>query len=1077
MQKAHELLLTEAEIYGLSPLPQLYDARDNEMGCTCEILLYGTTGRYAPLAKRFRSNLEFLHKRAIAARTIERMLRGWIVRATITAYKAAVKVQNIYRRWKAAAKRRAIQRTGTSAEHQSLLDKYVNPAKNAAQSQQYERVSRILARGKAYGLKGAGGGNEFFYAVQDAVANKKAQEAAEKQARDLKRATPRQGSMGKVSAGTTAITDRINAAQNGENDGDGPVELGDDLDQYVESAVRIQARMRTRNAQKQVYARAEAAEANLDRMRNQQGMQAVNSVYKAYRARNAFSMLLLKAFKQRQMAIVMQGTEDGAAARAANGVSEQAWRMSVEAVRARCLQGLIPAEEELNTKVKAHIEYMSLQQQFERATARLQFWEALKNNQLPPHMLTYNMLNDSRVLERAHATVVQLMQQRALPLPNGVPAKLHVSKLVGAVKALQDLTNAMGCEMHEMVPLERQLRSHLAHMGIPDPSSQEAPQPVSSSSTVMMDTAASKHRTAAVLAAQQPIGSPSKKTREGASDGSSMMTDSPRIDTSIVPPAGQPPMNRAAARRRSVAMIEDAEKEANIQPLTKADVEEVDAETGEKKAPGEALEEAITSAMSELHKLEAVRELLYELKAADQPPKFVPKLAKEAESKREALADAIRRVSDLESQHEHLSHFCAQARGSLDLLEAADAFDYRRSRRRLRGEYAQLGIQSMQTLKGESYVRKLKDTGMKIDCMAHYIETVLPALEKNAREKIEALAIIHISLPTDILDEQLQEALVEDIEEESHMSDGEKKGFYAQRLRITTVKSAAAPPESSFVHLEVLEGKGKSVDELLALLSNEAVVLKLPLTATRKVIQTAPQHVARQAEEFLPELRFISVETRPARVDVHDSRTLAHRKKELVDALANAKAELRPLQAKELVASAAQAQLWKLEGVEEALAQCQNPRLLALKDKERAHKPRLHQLAKDSESSMKKYQDAQKIALELDAQVEALTRLMTAAAQDTTFSQIDKEKGKEYSVNASRDVAMNIQRERRLHIVAVREHEEDQATEEPVSSSKETAQRKYKWGARARSSCSRPCIRRTGRRRQPSRQRTRRRHG
>ena len=36
MQKAHELLLTEAEIYGLSPLPQLYDARDNEMGCTCD---------------------------------------------------------------------------------------------------------------------------------------------------------------------------------------------------------------------------------------------------------------------------------------------------------------------------------------------------------------------------------------------------------------------------------------------------------------------------------------------------------------------------------------------------------------------------------------------------------------------------------------------------------------------------------------------------------------------------------------------------------------------------------------------------------------------------------------------------------------------------------------------------------------------------------------------------------------------------------------------------------------------------------------------------------------------------------
>ena len=35
------------------------------------------------------------------------------------------------------------------------------------------------------------------------------------------------------------------------------------------------------------------------------------------------------------------------------------------------------------------------------------------------------------------------------------------------------------------------------------------------------------------------------------------------------------------------------------------------------------------------------------------------------------------------------------------MLEAADAFDYRRQRRRLRGEYAQLGILSMQTLRAD----------------------------------------------------------------------------------------------------------------------------------------------------------------------------------------------------------------------------------------------------------------------------------------------------------------------------------------------------------------------------------------
>ena len=67
------------------------------------------------------------------------------------------------------------------------------------------------------------------------------------------------------------------------------------------------------------------------------------------------------------------------------------------------------------------------------------------------------------------------------------------------------------------------------------------------------------------------------------------------------------------------------------------------------------------------------------------------------------------------------------------------------------------------------------------------------------------------------------------------------------------------------------------------------------------------------------------------------------RKRALELLLVEARAELRPLQAKELVASAAQAQLWKLEGVEECLEQCQNPRLIAHKDTERAHKARQKQ--------------------------------------------------------------------------------------------------------------------------------------
>ena len=66
-----ELLLTEADIYGLSPLPSAYEPRDNELGVTFEILLYGTSGRYVPLAKKFRERAATALTQSRAAKAIE----------------------------------------------------------------------------------------------------------------------------------------------------------------------------------------------------------------------------------------------------------------------------------------------------------------------------------------------------------------------------------------------------------------------------------------------------------------------------------------------------------------------------------------------------------------------------------------------------------------------------------------------------------------------------------------------------------------------------------------------------------------------------------------------------------------------------------------------------------------------------------------------------------------------------------------------------------------------------------------------------------------------------------------------
>ena len=80
------------------------------------------------------------------------------------------------------------------------------------------------------------------------------------------------------------------------------------------------------------------------------------------------------------------------------------------------LQSLVPAEEELKSKVKVHEEYVELSAQFEKATARLQFWEALKTNTLPAHLATLHALSESKAIERAEAYLKFHIAQRALPL-------------------------------------------------------------------------------------------------------------------------------------------------------------------------------------------------------------------------------------------------------------------------------------------------------------------------------------------------------------------------------------------------------------------------------------------------------------------------------------------------------------------------------------------------------------------------------------------------------------------------------------------------------------------------------------
>ena len=53
----------------------------------------------------------------------------------------------------------------------------------------------------------------------------------------------------------------------------------------------------------------------------------------------------------------------------------------------------------------------------------------------------------------------------------------------------------------------------------------------------------------------------------------------------------------------------------------------------------------------------------------------------------------------------------------------------------------------MAALKAESHARVVAAQGAVLEGMQHYLEQELPALERAARERVEASVELHISLP------------------------------------------------------------------------------------------------------------------------------------------------------------------------------------------------------------------------------------------------------------------------------------------------------------------------------------------
>ena len=182
-------------------------------------------------------------------------------------------------------------------------------------------------------------------------------------------------------------------------------------------------------------------------------------------ARGAFSHLLLKAYKQRQIASEMAGTAD--LLLRGLGPLETGWRMAVETVRERCARA---RARELGGKLKFHHEYVSLSAQLGGRAACSSGGAADGRAARAPDDLS--KLTRSGVLQKAGAEVHELSMAeggrgRGDGRAAGEPA-------VGRARAARTTC----CEpLHELQPIERHLRTLLHHMGMTNPVAHELPPP------------------------------------------------------------------------------------------------------------------------------------------------------------------------------------------------------------------------------------------------------------------------------------------------------------------------------------------------------------------------------------------------------------------------------------------------------------------------------------------------------------------------------------------------------------------------------------------------------------------------
>lgn len=621
--------------------------------------------------------------------------------------------------------------------------------------------------------------------------------------------------------------------------------------------------------------------------------------------------------------------------------------MASEAIRSRVMPQIETATSELARLMPAHEEFQETSKEAERVAIRLDWWGAFRNRSLPPELAHVAALQASGLIQAAETKVANL-RGKILGFDDAYGAQyLSARHAFGALRAVRELRLQLDDEtaqsLSSLVVVERQLRVTLKQAGLAEPS-KERREPTPVSSAIALAGACSPRPGSRVRVAQKTGPAPQTLPSSGRRGSVHLLERrvSLRKDTT------------ASIDSSSLRWVKHKLALANLNAKRRGEWD------NDQRPPGYS-EEALLAAEAELLELREVAELLGELGANSSPPQFQANSVKVLEGAIEDLERSARRLDQQEVLYSEAKAAVATLKGELAMITAIDVSDMQRTKAKLAVKFNACSIGTIKAMRAASTNKEELQSYDLLVAKMHFLSVELPFFEQRARQRFDATATLKLSVPQHVLSEQLEHALIEDIE------DWVGVATYNGEPWLTVTKTFSDEAGLCCLQMQVLEAAGRPSAELLGDIEREATsgALNGNLSSARKVY-------AKQVKDGGAfEIR--SVVLKQAHTVVHDARTAPQLIEDWTNEREQVKAELSALDTE--TQEIPQAQMLKVEGAIAAIPQCTDSRFLKLKERQERRKPLLQERLDNALSKKKKVDQLHLKVLALTAQIETMQQL------------------------------------------------------------------------------------------------------